>query len=529
MIVVIQPVSKNYLLHAIVLFTSLSIVIPAYYSGLFFIIFFAHRLFSNHHRCYYICEIIIAFSRMTRQTLHLLLFFFFLTNYNLLYAQAKYEGFGSGTRGGKGKPKVHVTNLNAKGPGSLYAAMGSNRIVVFEVGGTINNFRWDASDENVVVSNLTIDGSTAPAPGITLNNSNNGNGLSFQNGCHDIIISNIRVRNAGNDGFNLVNRCHDIVFDHVSSANNSDGDLDITDSCYNITVQWSILGHSVTGPMLIAYPGTKDISIHHNLFNSTGSGIGERNPLVHNATDYQPNIISYLMVDFTNNIVWKWGNSNGGFGYGSCADYGGTLQARNNFYQSASQPESAIIKDHDSKGSKVYASGNVSGNKGINPNSVSNVSSPWIVAPVTTQDACTAARKVLAEAGPRPLDATDKALIAAVLLASCPADVQNKLPVANAGHDIILTLPAKPVVLAGSGFDSDGTITRYAWSRVSGPATFKLGMANAAVTTLSNFVKGVYVFRLTVIDNKGATAMDNVTVTVNAAPRQADKVGKGQH
>jgi hypothetical protein len=465
---------------------------------------------------------------MTRQTLHLLIFFFFLPNFHVLFAQPKYEGFGSGTRGGKGKPKVHVTNLNAKGPGSLYAAMGSNRIIVFDVGGTINGFRWDASDENVVISNLTIDGSTAPAPGITLNNNNNGNGLSFQNGCHDIIISNIRVRNAGNDGFNLVNGCHDIVFDHVSSADNGDGDLDITNGCYNITVQWSILGHSVAGPMLIAYPGTKNISIHHNLFNSTGSGAGERNPFVHNATDYKPNIVSYLMADFTNNVVWKWGNSKGTFGYGSGVDFGGTLQARDNFYQSITQPENAIVKNHESKGAKVYAAGNVSGNKGINPNNVSNVSAPWDVSPVTTQEACAAAKKVLAEAGPRPLDETDEALIAAVSLANC-AEVPNKPPIANAGRDITLTLPAKHAVLAGSGRDIDGSIASYSWSKIGGPATFKLGMPNAPVTTLSNFVKGTYVFRLTVTDNKGVTATDNVTVTVKAGSRQAGKTGKDQH
>ena len=454
---------------------------------------------------------------MTRQ--YLLLFFFFLIYTNTLLAQAKYEGYGSGTRGGRGKPKVHVRNLNATGPGSLYAAMGSNRTIVFDVGGTINNFRWDASDENVVLSYLTIDGSTAPAPGITLNNNNNGNGLSFQNGCHDIIVKNIRVRNAGNDGFNVVRGCHDIVFDHVSSVNNRDGDLDITDSCYNITVQWSILGPGIqgwSGAMLIAYPGTKDISVHHNLFASHGRGIGERNPLVHNATDYKPNIISYLMVDFTNNIVWKWGNSNEGFGYGSGADYGGTLQARNNFYQSASQPENAIIKNKDSHGAKIYASGNVSGNSGFNPNQAGNVSTPWRVAPVTTQDACTAAKKVLAEAGPRPLDAIDQALINAVSLANCPGGL-NQLPSANAGKDVVLILPKNSVIINGTGSDIDGRIINYNWSKVSGPATYTIRMTNTATTTFSNLVKGTYIFRLTVTDNRGGVATDNVTITVKPA------------
>ncbi|MEI9912426.1 MAG: hypothetical protein WDO71_23915 [Bacteroidota bacterium] len=145
--------------------------------------------------------------------------------------------------------------------------------------------------------------------------------------------------------------------------------------------------------MLIAYPGTKNNSIHHNLFNSSASGAGERNPFVHNATDYQPNITSNLMADFTNNVVWKWTQ------FGSCADYGGTLQCRNNFYQSTSNPGNAIVVNRESTGGKIYASGNVSGNSGVNPNNVSNVSTPWTVATVTTQDACTAASMVLAQAG----------------------------------------------------------------------------------------------------------------------------------
>lgn len=452
-----------------------------------------------------------------RRNLHLIHCFFLLICSYSLFAQKKYEGFGASTRGGKGLAVVHVKNLNAEGPGSLYEAMGSKRTIVFDVAGTINRFRWDNSDmSNVVVSDLTIDGSTAPEPGITLNNDNNGNGLSFQNGCHDIIVKNIRVRNAGNDGLSLVNKCHDIIFDHVSSVNNGDGDLDITDGCYNVTVQWSIFGHSVSGAMLVAFPDTKNISIHHNLFNVTGTGAGERCPFVHNASNYKPNFISYLMVDFTNNIVWNWGNSNGGFGYGSGADYGGTMQARNNFYQSTLQPENAILKNKDSKGAKVYAAGNVSGNAGVNPNQVSNVYEPWPVAQVTMQDACTAAKMVITESGPRPLDAADQSLINAVSLATCAAG-QNKLPVANAGKDVVLIFPGNVVTLNGSASDPDGKIIRYTWSKLSGPAHYTMKSINTASAAISNLVKGTYVFRLTVTDNWGDTASDTVTVTVKPA------------
>src|SRR5687768_9259301 len=107
--------------------------------------------------------------------------------------------------------------------------------------------------------------------------------------------------------------------------------------------------------------------------------------------------------------------------------------------------------------------------------------------------------------------------------------VVNQAPTANAGNNIILTLPANSTTLTGSGTDGDGTIASYAWRRVSGPATFALGSANAATTALNNLVQGTYVFRLTVTDNSGATATDDVTVTVNAAPNQAPMANAGSN
>ncbi|MBL7743379.1 MAG: heparin lyase I family protein [Chitinophagaceae bacterium] len=103
----------------------------------------------------------------------------------------------------------------------------------------------------------------------------------------------------------------------------------------------------------------------------------------------------------------------------------------------------------------------------------------------------------------------------------------NQTPTANAGTDITMTLPTNSTTLNGSGTDPDGTIASYAWARVSGPTTFTLGTANAATTTLTNLVQGTYVFRLTVTDNGGATATDNVTVTVNAAPNQSPTANAG--
>ncbi|MDX2047046.1 MAG: PQQ-dependent sugar dehydrogenase, partial [Chitinophagaceae bacterium] len=94
----------------------------------------------------------------------------------------------------------------------------------------------------------------------------------------------------------------------------------------------------------------------------------------------------------------------------------------------------------------------------------------------------------------------------------------NQPPVANAGADKVITLPTNTTSLTGTATDADGTIATYAWSKVSGPAGGTIATANAATTNITALQQGVYVFRLTVTDDDGATDTDDVQVTVNAAP-----------
>jgi gliding motility-associated-like protein len=89
----------------------------------------------------------------------------------------------------------------------------------------------------------------------------------------------------------------------------------------------------------------------------------------------------------------------------------------------------------------------------------------------------------------------------------------NQPPIANAGPNIALTLPNNSTNLIGSGSDADGTISTYNWIKLSGPSA-TLSNENTAVLSLQDLVTGVYVFRITVTDNGGAFASDNVQVTV---------------
>jgi len=95
----------------------------------------------------------------------------------------------------------------------------------------------------------------------------------------------------------------------------------------------------------------------------------------------------------------------------------------------------------------------------------------------------------------------------------------NTPPVADAGKDQVFTLPISLVAqLDGSNSkDPDGSIKTYSWKKKTGPVLGSIVTPNAAKTTLTALVAGVYVFELTVTDDKGATNTDEVTVTVNTA------------
>ena len=92
----------------------------------------------------------------------------------------------------------------------------------------------------------------------------------------------------------------------------------------------------------------------------------------------------------------------------------------------------------------------------------------------------------------------------------------NKAPLANAGSDKSVTLPLEELYITGSAKDEDGSIKSYNWSKVSGPAVEMSGTGSHKLK-LKKLNKGSYVFRLTVKDNAGATASDEMKLEVKAA------------
>ncbi|PZR20136.1 MAG: endo-1,3(4)-beta-glucanase [Flavobacterium psychrophilum] len=96
-------------------------------------------------------------------------------------------------------------------------------------------------------------------------------------------------------------------------------------------------------------------------------------------------------------------------------------------------------------------------------------------------------------------------------------------PVANAGSDINVVLPATTATLNGTGSnDPGGQAITYNWQQVYGPTVASFNSTTAASPNISNLAKGVYKFKLTVSDGT-YTAIDHVMVSVvqtggNASP-----------
>lgn len=96
----------------------------------------------------------------------------------------------------------------------------------------------------------------------------------------------------------------------------------------------------------------------------------------------------------------------------------------------------------------------------------------------------------------------------------------NQAPVVNAGPDQLITLPVC-ASLSGSATDDGlptGSTLSYRWIKVSGPGTVAFADASSAVTSACFSAAGVYALRLTASDS-GLAGNDNITVTVNTAPR----------
>jgi hypothetical protein len=333
---------------------------------------------------------------------------------------AGYEGFGTSTPGGAGGEVVRVTTLASSGPGSLREAVAAgNRTVVFDVAGEI------VLDDYIYVKGafVTIDGSSAPFPGITLV----GRGLVIRGsrGAHDVIVRGIRIRNSPLDNLQVSAGAYNVVISHVSTVGAGDGNLDVTEGAHDVTVAWSLIGQPASNKSMLIKYGASRITLHHNLFVNSNN----RNPQA--SVDDLGTPATDTTLDMRNNVVWAWGPGTGTF-----VHHGAWVNLVRNYYASPSssafdRAEALMICSGspkclfgDPRGhARGFVQGNVDGD-GLTAhiNGQGTEGTPFAAPALTTTDACTAAREVLAGAGVRPLDALDAGLVAAVTLPGCPPD-----------------------------------------------------------------------------------------------------------
>jgi hypothetical protein len=338
-----------------------------------------------------------------------------------------YEGFGSDTSGGAGKPVYRVTTLSDAGPGSLRDALSmGDRCIVFDVAGDIT-LRRQVYTQGAFV---TVDGFSAPSPGITVRDY--GIAVWGTRGAHDVILRGLRFRNAGQascamgrtcyDGIQIKEGAYRVVVDHVSSDRAADGAIDITGANGNITrditVQWSIF--SGTQNQSLVHRATR-ISMHHNLFISGQN----RNP----QADWDASLATTppdTVLDFRNNLVWDFS------AYGTLIRRNATANVVANYYYAPVRKtaERALVVDRQGR---AHAAGNHSGN-GANVDARGTEPAAFATTSITTTTACRAAQAVQGGAGARgpkfDLDVVDSGYIGqtgpSTRLPGCTADQESR-------------------------------------------------------------------------------------------------------
>jgi hypothetical protein len=243
------------------------------------------------------------------------------------------EGFGKFTTGGRGGKVWVIKNLDDNGPGSLREALSSKsaKFIVFAVSGTIH-----LEKPLFITASTTIAGQTAPGDGICIADQP----VSLKG--NNIIVRYMRFRmgdknqkggmvdrNGSDDAFGGTNN-KNVIIDHCTMSWSTDEAFSVY-AGDSTTLQWNIISE----PLNYSYhfeTGDKDyenhgfggiwggahLTAHHNLFahcvSRTPRFDGNRNT-------------KQELVDFTNNVIYNWGNNN------VYAGEGGNYNISRNYYK----------------------------------------------------------------------------------------------------------------------------------------------------------------------------------------------------
>ena len=322
------------------------------------------------------------------------------------------EGFGSTTPGGRGGQVYVVTNLNDDGPGSFRAACEAvgPRIIIFDIGGTIEANSIANEDINIKSPYCTIAGQTAPGIGICLR------GAALNITTHDVVVQHMRFRrgwdaNGIDSGFQDCVRIvkpwdiptapspSNIIIDHCSISWTISRNLATWDGAHDFTVQNCIISEPLTGDYQgYSQPGmgfligdsSTNVTVHHNLF----AGNPSRNPRMKHG--------SY--VDMVNNVVYNWYQIAVACGDSSMSSGAPSVSANivGNYFKTGLINDpimSAVTLAYTT--TDLYASDNVYDVPLVSSESrpIDFLGAPVAAPPITTTSAQTAYEQVLIDAG----------------------------------------------------------------------------------------------------------------------------------
>jgi hypothetical protein len=297
------------------------------------------------------------------------------------------EGFGANTPGCDGGTVIHVTEATEAAVRVAFAqASGGHAIVRFEVTDPI------AIHEplpRLSGAFITIDGN-----GATLY----GDGFPRTAGMidvrgHDVIVKNIRLRNAGDNLRAMGDGAYNILFRHVSSTGSGDDGISIGYGAHNVTVQNCFLAGD-TRSIFMKYGATTNVSIHHTWIQKQWV----RGPLVSQS----------IFADIRNIVVEDWTLWGTRFEKESSGNLVNSLFSLSPYAKSVGGKPAAAF-DITTSGS-VYAAGNDFEGLATDP-AQGDATAPLDAPPVTTLPVTQMADVVRSRAGCLPRDPVDEAYI----------------------------------------------------------------------------------------------------------------------
>ena len=278
-----------------------------------------------------------------------------------------FEGYGAMTVGGEGGDEYRVTSLSDSGAGTLRDGIeqaDGPRTIVFDVEGTI------VLEAPLIIASpyLTVDGCSAPDPGVTVTHDSPDEPIIAIQGTHDVVLRGFRVAGLWSPGSGtseggdklIVNgdsgpdfEAANLVFDHLTISGGGDAALDLWGEVHDVTVSWSLLHDSARGGIVSHYPAPfqvrQRITYSHNVYSRNI----ERNPQIR---------ADVRELDYVNNIVHDWGVHDPASGYGIRIRNDGDeppVQANfiRNVFASSVNPSLAFIDA--GSGSQLWLEGNV--------------------------------------------------------------------------------------------------------------------------------------------------------------------------